>query len=54
MGCRVTYLFGEILDGRNAHPTDGVRAVLGRQPREFADHARDAAATGVWASAVTA
>lgn len=41
-------LFGEVLDGRNAHLTDGVRRALGREPRDFADYARDAAATGVW------
>ena len=50
----LTYLFSEVLDGRNAHVTDGVRRALGREPRDFADYARDAAATGVWnAAAVT-
>jgi uncharacterized protein YbjT (DUF2867 family) len=44
----LTYLFSEVLDGRNAHLADGVRRALGRAPREFADYARDAAATGVW------
>ena len=44
----VTYLFTEVLDGRNAHLTDGVERVLGRPPRAFADVAREAAATGVW------
>jgi uncharacterized protein YbjT (DUF2867 family) len=43
------YLFGEVLDGRNAHLTDGVQQALGREPRDFADYARNAAATGVWA-----
>ena len=28
--------------------TDGVQQALGRAPRDFADYARDAAATGVW------
>jgi hypothetical protein len=46
----LTELFGKVLDGRNAHLTDGVRRALGRQPRDFADYARDAAATGVWAT----
>ncbi|MEU6866356.1 NAD(P)H-binding protein [Streptomyces sp. NPDC046876] len=41
-------LFTTILDGRNAHLVDGVQEVLGRQPRDFADYAREAAATGVW------
>ncbi len=45
----LTYLFTEVLDGRNAHLTDGVRRALGRPPRDFTDYARDAAATGVWA-----
>ena len=44
----LTYLFGEVLDGRNAYLTDGVRRVLGREPRDFADYAREAAAAGVW------
>jgi uncharacterized protein YbjT (DUF2867 family) len=44
----ITYLFGEVLDGRNAHLTDGVQQALGRPPRDFADFARGAAATGVW------
>jgi uncharacterized protein YbjT (DUF2867 family) len=44
--CR--YLFSEVLDGRNAHLTDGVRRAVGREPRDFADYARFTAATGVW------
>jgi uncharacterized protein YbjT (DUF2867 family) len=42
------YLFGEVLDGRNAHLADGVQRALGREPRDFTDFAREAAATGVW------
>jgi uncharacterized protein YbjT (DUF2867 family) len=42
------YLFTEVMDGRNASLTDGVQQALGRAPRDFADYARDAAATGVW------
>lgn len=41
-------LFTEVLDGRNASVGDGVRRALGREPRDFADFARKAAATGVW------
>ncbi|MDH6542318.1 NmrA family NAD(P)-binding protein [Streptomyces sp. SPB4] len=41
-------LFTVILDGRNAHLVDGVREVLGRAPKDFADYARETAATGVW------
>ena len=46
----LTYLFTEVLDGRNDYLTDGVQRALGREPRDFADYARDAAATGVWGS----
>jgi uncharacterized protein YbjT (DUF2867 family) len=42
------YLFTEVLDGRNARLEDGVQRALGRPPRDFADYARAAAATGVW------
>jgi uncharacterized protein YbjT (DUF2867 family) len=42
------YLFGEVLDGRNAHVADGVERALGRRPRDFGEYAREAAATGVW------
>src|SRR5215204_4295026 len=44
----LTYLFSEVVDGRNADTTDGVRLALGREPKDFADYAREAAATGVW------
>lgn len=42
------YLFSTVLDGRNASLTDGVQRALGRPPKDFADYARDVAATGVW------
>ncbi len=42
------YLFSTVLDGRNASLTDGVQRALGREPRDFATYARDAAAAGVW------
>jgi uncharacterized protein YbjT (DUF2867 family) len=41
-------LLAEILDGRNAHLSDGVQRALGREPRDFSDYARDTATTGVW------
>jgi uncharacterized protein YbjT (DUF2867 family) len=44
----LTYLFREVLDGRNSYLTDGVLRALGREPRDFTDYARDAAATGAW------
>ena len=45
------YLFATVLDGRNAYLTDGVQRALGREPKDFADYARDVAATGVWNAA---
>ncbi|WP_442602409.1 NAD(P)H-binding protein [Paenibacillus sp. KN14-4R] len=44
----LSYLFTQVLDGRNSHLTDGVQRALGREPRDFADYAKTAAATGVW------
>lgn len=41
-------LFELILDGRNAVLTDGVQRALGREPRDFRDFAREAAAAGAW------
>lgn len=41
-------LFESVLDGHNSSLTDGVQRALGRAPRDFADYARDTAATGVW------
>jgi uncharacterized protein YbjT (DUF2867 family) len=41
-------LFGEVLDGRGTRLTDGVQRALGRPPKDFADYARETAATGVW------
>ncbi|MEM7716628.1 MAG: NmrA family transcriptional regulator, partial [Cyanobacteria bacterium P01_A01_bin.68] len=46
------YLFNTVLDGRNAHLTDGVQRALGRQPKDFADYASLVAATGLWKEAV--
>jgi uncharacterized protein YbjT (DUF2867 family) len=42
------YLFTEVLDGRNVETADGVQRALGREPRDFSEFAREAAATGVW------
>ena|SRR6184192_2070100 len=47
----LTELFTTVLDGRNAHLTDGVQRALDREPRDSTDYARDAAATGVWGRA---
>ncbi|HEY6887725.1 MAG TPA: NmrA family transcriptional regulator [Solirubrobacter sp.] len=45
----VSWLFREVLDGRNAEPQDGVRRALGRAPRDFGEYARVTAASGAWA-----
>jgi uncharacterized protein YbjT (DUF2867 family) len=44
----MSYLFTEVLDGRNARLADGVQRALGREPRDFGDYARRTAAAGVW------
>jgi uncharacterized protein YbjT (DUF2867 family) len=46
----ITYLFSEVLDGRNERLADGVQRALGRPPRDFGDFARDTAAAGAWAA----
>ena len=50
----LTYLFTEVLDGRNAHRTDGVQRALGRPPRSFSDYARHTAGTGIWTTVAAA
>ena len=47
----IRYLFSSVLDGRNSSLTSDVERVLGRPPRDFADYARETAATGVWSLA---
>jgi hypothetical protein len=44
-------MFTDVLDGRNAHVTDGARRVTGREPRDVSDYPRRAAADGAWAPA---
>jgi uncharacterized protein YbjT (DUF2867 family) len=44
----VSWLFREVLDGRNVDPQDGVRRALGRAPRDFGEYARTTAASGAW------
>jgi uncharacterized protein YbjT (DUF2867 family) len=50
----LTYLFSEVLDGRNARLADGVQRALGREPRDFADYARGVAARGIWNASAAA
>ncbi|MBL4583820.1 MAG: NmrA family NAD(P)-binding protein [Pseudomonadales bacterium] len=42
------YLFTTVLDGRNAQLTDGVKQILGRDPRSFETYTQAAAAAGAW------
>ncbi|GAA2251419.1 NAD(P)H-binding protein [Streptomyces atrovirens] len=44
----LTGLFETLLDGRNARVEDGVRRVLGRGPRDFADFVAEEAGAGTW------
>jgi len=46
-----TAIARETLDGRNAQLGDGVQRALGRAPRDFADYAARAAASGAWSVA---
>jgi uncharacterized protein YbjT (DUF2867 family) len=41
-------LYTKTFDGRNERLADGVQRALGRQPHDFAQYARETAATGVW------
>jgi uncharacterized protein YbjT (DUF2867 family) len=49
----LTYLFAEVLDGRNASVADGVQRALGRAPRDFRAYAEATAAAGIWDAAPT-
>jgi uncharacterized protein YbjT (DUF2867 family) len=49
----LNYLFTTVLDGRNAHLTDGVQQALGRSPTDFTEYARQTAAAGVWDARAT-
>jgi uncharacterized protein YbjT (DUF2867 family) len=51
---QLTAMFTEVLDGRNAHLTDGVREALGREPRDVSDYILEAAASGAWTSQTVA
>ena len=46
-----TRIARETLDGRNAQLADGVQQAIGREPRDFANFARSAAAAGAWPQA---
>ena len=44
----LTYLFKEVLDGRNAYLTDGIDQALRRKPRSFSDYIEYTTKTGIW------
>jgi uncharacterized protein YbjT (DUF2867 family) len=44
----VVSLFGTLFDGRNESTTDGLRVLLGREPRDFAEFVKSSAADGAW------
>ena len=44
----LSYLFTEVLDGRNAATADGVQRALGRPPRDAGAWARAEAGAGAW------
>jgi uncharacterized protein YbjT (DUF2867 family) len=50
----LSYLFSEVMDGRNAGTTDGVKRALGREAGDFRDFARATASSGVWDTSLTA
>ena len=41
-------LFGWLLDGHNAHVSDGFERALGRKPRDFSEYAQDAVRAGAF------
>src|SRR3984893_7192656 len=47
----LNHLFTEVL-GSKARLADGVQRALGREPKDFADYARETATTGVWTPSV--
>jgi uncharacterized protein YbjT (DUF2867 family) len=44
----IRYLLTEVLTPANAVVTDDIRKVLGREPRDFVEFARETVRTGVW------
>ena len=54
LATNLSELFKEVLDGRSSYLSHGVREALGREPKDFGDYAREAAATGVWDAAAVA
>ncbi|WP_232540914.1 SDR family oxidoreductase [Spirosoma endbachense] len=46
----LTYLFTEVMDGRNATVANGVEQVLDRKPTDFAEFIHKTVASGIWAT----
>lgn len=44
----LSYLFSEVLDGRNASISNGIEEALGRKPKDFSEYVRETVAGGVW------
>ena len=47
-----TYLFTEVMDGRNSLLTNGIEQALGRQPTDFSDFVQKSIAQGMWTETV--
>lgn len=47
----ISYLFTEVLDGRNESATNGMEEALGRKAKDFSDYVREAAESGIWNAA---
>lgn len=44
----ISYLFTEVLDGRNESTTTGVEEALGRKPKDFSEYVKDTISDNVW------
>jgi uncharacterized protein YbjT (DUF2867 family) len=44
----LTYLFTEVLDGRNASIANGIQEALGRKPKDFSQYVQETLASGAW------
>jgi uncharacterized protein YbjT (DUF2867 family) len=44
----ITYLFSDLLDGRNASVADGVWRALGRPARDFRSYVENTVSSGIW------
>ncbi|MDX1315163.1 MAG: NmrA family transcriptional regulator [Eudoraea sp.] len=48
----ITYLFTNVLDGRNASTTNNIEIILGRPAKSFSTFAKEIAVTGIWDAAI--